>query len=58
MYALGRGLDHRDETTIDLLMETLEKAGGRPSALLTGLIESDAFQRRRATDPTPATDTK
>ena len=47
IYALGRGMDYQDETTIDLLMEKLDKTGGRPTSLLEGIIESDVFQRRR-----------
>ncbi len=46
-YALGRGLDHRDETTVDALLARLDHNNGRASALLEGIIESDAFQRRR-----------
>ncbi len=51
LYALGRGLDHRDETTVDLLMDVLAKHDGKPSALLISLVESDAFQRRRLNRP-------
>ncbi|MFN0130319.1 MAG: DUF1592 domain-containing protein [Verrucomicrobiales bacterium] len=47
MYALGRGLDHRDESTLDLLLDTINRAEGRPIPLLHALIASDAFQRRR-----------
>lgn len=47
-YALGRGLDYRDETTVDQILERIEKSGGRARALLTGIVESDAFLKRRA----------
>jgi len=47
MYALGRGLDHRDETTIDHLLHSLNQAEGKPIPLLQALVASDAFQRRR-----------
>ncbi len=50
MYALGRGLDHRDETTIDHLLDTLRRAEGRPLPLLQAFIVSDAFQRRRSAE--------
>jgi hypothetical protein len=47
-YALGRGLDYYDVQAVDEIVERLEKADGRPSALLTGVIECVPFQRRRA----------
>lgn len=50
IYALGRGLDHRDETTLDLLLESLNRAEGRPLPLLQAVVASDAFQRRRHAD--------
>jgi hypothetical protein len=46
-YSLGRGLDYRDVETVDQLVERIEAASGRPSALLLGIIESVPFQRRR-----------
>ncbi len=45
-YALGRGLDWRDEATLDLLLSTLAKNEGRIVPLLRGVVESAAFQRR------------
>ena len=51
VYALGRGLDHRDETTIDQLLESLQQADGRPVPLLQAIVASDAFQRRRHQGP-------
>ncbi|MBL9188951.1 MAG: DUF1592 domain-containing protein [Opitutaceae bacterium] len=47
-YALGRGLEHHDADTLDTLVARLEAAGGRPSALLQGIVESVPFQQRRA----------
>lgn len=52
-YALGRGLEHTDMDTLDQLVARLEAADGRPSALLSAIVESAPFQRRRA-GPTPA----
>ncbi|HYC70153.1 MAG TPA: DUF1592 domain-containing protein [Opitutaceae bacterium] len=49
-YALGRGLEHTDMDTLDHLVARLEAADGRPSALLSGIVESAPFQRRRAGD--------
>ena len=46
-YALGRGLDYYDVESVDKIVERLEKADGRPSALLGGIIESAPFQKRR-----------
>lgn len=47
-YALGRGLDYNDVQAVDEIVARLEKENGRPSALLTGVIESAPFQKRRA----------
>ncbi len=46
-YALGRGLDYNDTETVDRLVAQLEAAGGRPSALLNGIVDSAPFQQRR-----------
>ncbi len=47
-YALGRGLDYRDTDTVDQLVAQLESSGGRPSALLQGIVNSVPFQQRYA----------
>jgi hypothetical protein len=46
-YALGRGLDYYDVETVDQIVARIEAAGGRPSALLAGVVQSAAFQRCR-----------
>jgi mono/diheme cytochrome c family protein len=46
-YALGRGLEYSDVETVDQIVERLEREQGRFSALLTGVIESAPFQKRR-----------
>ncbi|HMP82968.1 MAG TPA: DUF1592 domain-containing protein, partial [Verrucomicrobiota bacterium] len=46
-YALGRGLDYYDVTTVDEIVSRIEKADGRPSALLSGVVESAPFQMTR-----------
>jgi hypothetical protein len=51
IYALGRGLEYYDTHTLDTLVGRLDAAHGRPSVLISGIIESPPFQRRRATDP-------
>jgi hypothetical protein len=47
-YALGRGLDYYDVETVDVIVGRIEKNDGRFSTLLTGIIESAPFQKRRA----------
>ncbi|MDQ8185292.1 DUF1592 domain-containing protein [Pelagicoccus sp. SDUM812002] len=48
-YALGRGLDYYDVETVDRLVDRLRESGGKPSALIYGIIESAPFQKRRVT---------
>jgi len=46
-YALGRGLDYYDVETVDQIVSRIEKSNGRASALLSGIVESAAFQKCR-----------
>jgi len=46
-YALGRGPDYYDVETIDAIVARLDREDGKFSALLLGVIDSAAFQRRR-----------
>jgi hypothetical protein len=46
-YALGRGVEPSDVETVDQIVQRLESEQGRFSALLTGVIESAPFQKRR-----------
>ena len=55
-YALGRGPEPTDIETIDQIAARLEREGGRASALLMGVIESAAFQKRRAAAPVAASE--
>ena len=48
-YALGRGVDYYDVEAIDQIVGRLETQEGHFSALLTGVIESAPFQKRRTT---------
>jgi hypothetical protein len=48
-YALGRGLEDLDVQPVDTIVAAIEKADGRASALIAGIIESAPFQRRRRT---------
>jgi hypothetical protein len=53
-YALGRGLDYYDVETVDQIVARIEKSGGKPSALLAGIIESAPFQKARVPAHTAA----
>lgn len=46
-YALGRGTTYSDVETIDQIVKRLEANEGKFSAVLMGVIESPAFQKRR-----------
>jgi hypothetical protein len=46
-YTLGRGLDYYDTETVDQIVDKIEKANGRASALLEGVVESAPFQKCR-----------
>ena len=46
-YALGRGIEYTDEHSIDLIVQDLEKSGGKFSSLLRGVVESAPFQKQR-----------
>ncbi|MEJ0090884.1 MAG: DUF1592 domain-containing protein [Limisphaerales bacterium] len=54
-YALGRGLDYYDVETVDQIVARIEKSGGKPSALLAGIVESAPFQKTRSPVRTAAT---
>ena len=53
-YALGRGLDYYDVETVDQIVARIEKSGGKPSALLAGIVESAPFQKTRGVAPASA----
>jgi hypothetical protein len=46
-YALGRGLTYSDVETVDQIVDRLDREDGRMSALISGIIESPQFQKRR-----------
>jgi hypothetical protein len=46
-YAIGRGVEYHDSTTIDLLTGRLEKNDGKLRELIQGIVESAPFQKRR-----------
>jgi len=47
-YALGRGLEYYDVETVDDIVNQLQKSDGRPSVLLSGIINSAPFQKTRS----------
>lgn len=47
VYASGRGMEYYDVATIDQIADSLERDNGRFSTLLTGVLSSAPFQRRR-----------
>jgi hypothetical protein len=49
-YAIGRGVEYYDSTTINLLTDRLEKNQGKLRALIQGIVESAPFQKRRGDD--------
>jgi hypothetical protein len=46
-YAIGRGVEYYDSTTIDQLTRRMEKNGGTLRELIQGIVESAPFQKRR-----------
>lgn len=46
-YAIGRGVEYYDSTTIDQLTQRLEKNQGKLRELVHGIVESAPFQQRR-----------
>ncbi|HEV7928166.1 MAG TPA: DUF1592 domain-containing protein [Verrucomicrobiae bacterium] len=50
-YAVGRGLDYSDVETVDQIVSRIEKANGRASALLDGIVDSAPFQKCRPATP-------
>jgi mono/diheme cytochrome c family protein len=46
-YAIGRGMEYYDATTIDQLAARLEKNHGKMRELIQGIVESAPFQKRR-----------
>jgi hypothetical protein len=52
-FALGRGVEYYDIETVDKIVEKLDADKGKFSVLLSGIVESSAFQRRRPADGPP-----
>jgi hypothetical protein len=54
IYATGRGLEYYDRPTVERIVRTLPKENYRFSALVRGIVQSDAFRKRRGQPETPA----
>ncbi len=48
-YALGRGLEYYDRSTVDRIVSQLEAEGYRSSVMITEIVKSDPFRLRRGT---------
>ena len=48
-YALGRGLEYYDRSTVDTIVTQLEADGYRSSVMITEIVKSDPFRLRRGT---------
>ena len=46
-FAIGRGLEYSDEHTLDLIVDRLQKSGGKFSDLIEGVVNSAPFQKQR-----------
>ena len=46
-YALGRGLDYRDDYALDEIVGKVEAAEGKTRALLDGVVHSPQFLKKR-----------
>lgn len=57
-YALGRELEYFDESQVSRIKASVDKNGGKFSALILGVVNSYPFQYRRNADPTPETPAK
>jgi hypothetical protein len=47
IFALGRGLEPADRSTIERIVDRLESEDYKVSALVAGIVTSDAFRQRR-----------
>ncbi|MHA3773730.1 DUF1592 domain-containing protein [Verrucomicrobiota bacterium sgz303538] len=46
-FALGRGLEYYDRCAVDAIVENIAPQGNRFSALITGIVTSEPFLKRR-----------
>jgi hypothetical protein len=57
-YATGRGVEYYDAPTIDKIVESLERDGGKARTWIYGVVESAPFQKRRGDGSRLLTDAK
>ena len=50
-YAVGRGLEYYDRSSIDTIVAALGRSDYRFSSLVTEIVKSDPFRMRRGKDP-------
>ncbi|MDQ3624444.1 MAG: DUF1588 domain-containing protein, partial [Verrucomicrobiota bacterium] len=48
VYALGRGLEHYDKCAVDTVVASMAKNENRFSALITGIVTSEPFLKRKS----------
>ncbi len=53
IYAIGRGLEYYDQPAIEKILKELERSDYKFSVLMTQIVQSDPFRKRRAADLTP-----
>ncbi|MFO1066134.1 MAG: DUF1585 domain-containing protein [Pirellulales bacterium] len=46
-YAIGRGIEYYDRPTVEKIVQSMEPAGYKFSALIKQIVVSDAFMQRR-----------
>lgn len=51
IYALGRGLEHYDRPTVERIVKSLPAGEYKFTALVTQIVQSDAFRKRRGSQP-------
>ena len=52
-YAIGRGLEYYDRPVVESILRRLEADNYRVSALVEGIVQSEAFRLRRGLDAAP-----
>lgn len=57
-YATGRGVEYYDAPTIEKIVESLERDGGKTRTWIYGIVESAPFQMRRGDGSRLLTDAK
>jgi mono/diheme cytochrome c family protein len=57
-YALGRGVEAHDMPTVRAIVREAAKHDYKFSAIVTGIVESDAFQKQMVPMPPPPADVK